>query len=203
MFYTQSIKNYLDALASNQPTPGGGAAAALTGAQGIALLCMVCRLTLGKKRFATHENELTNMVTTFEQQRQYFLDLAQQDIEVFQQVISAYQLPKNTPVEIATRQATIQLALKAASKIPFQLFQSCNLLLPLANTLETIGNPTVVSDIIVGKNLLFSSLLGARANVEANLVMITDQEFCQNQRNIITLSINNLKTNFLALWPSC
>lgn len=191
MLYTQSIQNYLDAVASNQPTPGGGAAAAITGAQGIALLCMVCRLTLGKRRFAMHESEISIILTTLEQQRQYCLELAQKDTEVFQQVIAAYQLPKNTKTAITTRTITIQSALKAATAIPLELLETCHQVLPIAKKLHTLGNPSVISDVMVAKYLLTASLFSAKANVEINLAGITDQEFCQTKRETMELFLGD------------
>lgn len=191
MLYAQSIQDYLDAVASNQPTPGGGTAAAITGAQGIALLCMVCRLTLGKRRFAMHESEISIMLTALEQQRQYCLELAQKDIEVFQQVIAAYQLPKNTKTAIATRTLTIQSALKAATAIPLELLETCHRILPVAKKLQTLGNPSVISDVMVAKHLLTASLFSAKANVEINLAGITDQEFCQTKLKIMELLLSN------------
>ena len=51
MIASQSVDRYLDRLASGDPTPGGGAAAALHAAQGAALVAMVARFTTGA-RFA-------------------------------------------------------------------------------------------------------------------------------------------------------
>lgn len=184
---TQSVASYLDALASSQPTPGGGAAAALTGAQGAALLCMVCHLTLGQRRFVAHANELTSLLVTLEQQRQLLLQLAQQDTEVFQQVISAYKLPKTDAAGLTHRAAAIQLALKAAAEVPLQVFQLCNAILPIVEKLATIGNPAVGSDVTVARHLLLATALSAKANVEVNLTGITDQEFCQITRDVMAL----------------
>jgi len=192
MLNMQSLAEYLDDLASSRPTPGGGAAAALTGAQGIALLSMVCHLTLGKKKFAAIESEIASVLATLEQQRSYLMGLAQQDVQVFQLVMAAYKLPKGTPLEVAARANTIQEALKAASKIPFDLFISCLKMLPLADRLEKIANPSVLSDVVVGRYLLFAGLLGAKTNVDVNLVGITDEVFCREKRDYMQRALAGL-----------
>ena len=48
----QSVSELSAALASKQPTPGGGSAAALAGALGAGLVSMVCRYTVGRERYA-------------------------------------------------------------------------------------------------------------------------------------------------------
>lgn len=183
MLHTQTLISYLDALASKHPTPGGGAAAALTAAQGTALLSMVCRLTVGKKKFATQENVVTTMLAAFEQHRHSCLTLAHKDTEAFQAVMAAYKLPQDTAVALAVRNASIQTALQAAAEVPCALFMVCGEILPLADTLEQIGNPSVVSDVLVGRYLLLASLLSAKANVEVNLANIRDKQFCQAKRD--------------------
>ncbi|HKX05877.1 MAG TPA: cyclodeaminase/cyclohydrolase family protein, partial [Methylomirabilota bacterium] len=55
----QTIGAWLDALASAAPAPGGGAAAAVNAAIGAALIEMVCRLTIGRPRYARHEPALS------------------------------------------------------------------------------------------------------------------------------------------------
>lgn len=182
MLKMQSLSDYLTDLASSHPTPGGGTAAALTGAQGVALLSMVCNLTLGKKRFAGVEAEILSILEFLERQRPYLIELAQRDMEVFQAVMTAHRLPKTTPSDTAARAHALQSALKASAQIPFDLFTTCMQLLPFADRLENIGNPSVLSDVVVGRHLLFAGILSAQANVEANLVLITDEQFCLEKR---------------------
>lgn len=52
MIKDQKITDFLNDLKSEAPAPGGGAVAALTGAQGAALIMMVANLTIGKKKYA-------------------------------------------------------------------------------------------------------------------------------------------------------
>ena len=164
----------------------------MTGAQGIALLSMVCHLTLGKKAFANVESEIASILETLEPQRLYMLELAQHDIHAFQSVMAAYRLPKGTLLEIEVRTNAIQHALKASAQIPFELFKSCLDIFPLANRLEMIGNPSVVSDVVVGRYLLFAGLFSAKANVDVNLAGITDEAFCQEKIGYMQRALANM-----------
>lgn len=47
----QKVSDFVAATASKEPTPGGGAIAALTAATGAALAEMVANLTFGKKGY--------------------------------------------------------------------------------------------------------------------------------------------------------
>jgi methenyltetrahydrofolate cyclohydrolase len=184
MLEEQSLADYLNALASHQPTPGGGTAAAITGAQGAALLSMVCQLTLGNARFAAIQGEIASISSIIEPLRLHLLALAEEDMRVFQAVMATYQLPKDTDAAKAMRTAALQQALKNAANTPFNLFKTCLELLPIADRLEEIANPSVLSDVIVGRHLLFAAILSAKVNVEVNLAaIINDTTFCQEKRN--------------------
>ena len=186
MLKQQSIEAYLSDLASRSPTPGGGAAAAITGAQGVALLAMVCNLTLGKEKFSPVGPEVRTILEKLEKHRSTMLDLAQQDVDVFQAVRAAYQRPKAMPDDLESRKEVIQASLKAASEVPCQLVGVCAEALSLTSIVRKIGNPSVLSDVTVGEHLLVAALLSADANVEANLVSIDDVAFCQSKRSFVS-----------------
>ncbi len=77
MYLEQSLQNYLDELASFQPTPGGGSAAALSGAMAAALASMVVRLTQGKADYASVQQEMETLLQHTEQLRLRFQQLMQ------------------------------------------------------------------------------------------------------------------------------
>jgi formiminotetrahydrofolate cyclodeaminase len=110
------IQVFLEELAGSSATPGGGSASALAGAMGAGLVGMVCRLTIGKKRFTNVEDELRRVLEEAEALRQQLSDLADADIQAFDQVMAAYRLPKETQEDQAARQAAIQRALQAATR---------------------------------------------------------------------------------------
>ncbi|MEQ1531686.1 MAG: cyclodeaminase/cyclohydrolase family protein, partial [Methylococcales bacterium] len=83
----KSVQNFLDELASKSATPGGGSAAALMGAQGAALVSMVCNLTIGKPKFAEVEAEMQEVLSKAEALRSQLTSLVHADIDVFNQLM--------------------------------------------------------------------------------------------------------------------
>ncbi len=62
MFIDKSLKDYIAATASGDPTPGGGSVAALVGGLGSALISMVSNLTVGKKAYSELDEEIQNQI---------------------------------------------------------------------------------------------------------------------------------------------
>ena len=104
----QTVVQFLDALASSAPAPGGGSAAALSGALGAALVSMVCNLTLGKAKYADVQDEISALVEQSEALRHLLIDLLEADVKVYSGVSRAYKMPRKTREEKAARTATIQ-----------------------------------------------------------------------------------------------
>jgi methenyltetrahydrofolate cyclohydrolase len=163
------LKPYLDDLASASPAPGGGAAAAVTVAQGLALLAMVCNLTIGKKKFVAVEAQAKDILERVTTMRAESLSLAEADMNAFRGVMDAYRLPVETDAQKADKQAALTHATRAAAEPPFRLMELAAMALPLADRLEKIGNPNVLSDVLVGRHLLIAGFRSSRENVEVNL----------------------------------
>ncbi len=117
----QRVIDFVAATASKEPTPGGGAIAALTGATGAALAEMVANLTFGKKGYEEVQSEMEELQTKSEAIRNRMLELSQADADVFNIFMNALGLPKNTDEEKATRTAAIQQAYKDAAMVPFEI----------------------------------------------------------------------------------
>ncbi|MBE0436491.1 MAG: cyclodeaminase/cyclohydrolase family protein, partial [Methylomicrobium sp.] len=77
----KSLKTYLDELASKAPTPGGGSAAALMGAQAVALVGMVCNLTIGKPKYAEVEAEMGVLLDRSEALRERLTGMIKADVD--------------------------------------------------------------------------------------------------------------------------
>ncbi|MDU5754989.1 MAG: cyclodeaminase/cyclohydrolase family protein [Veillonella sp.] len=107
----QRVIDFVAATASKEPTPGGGAIAALTAATGAALAEMVANLTFGKKGYEEIQDEMEELQTKAEAIRNRMLELSQADADVFNIFMNALGLPKNTDEEKAARTAAIQQAL--------------------------------------------------------------------------------------------
>ena len=90
----QRVIDFVAATASKEPTPGGGAIAALTGATGAALAEMVANLTFGKKGYEEVQSEMEELQTKSEAIRNRMLELSQADADVFNIFMNALGLPK-------------------------------------------------------------------------------------------------------------
>jgi len=173
----QKVTEFLDALASNAPAPGGGSAAALSGALGAALLSMVCNLTLGKKRYADVQEDITELVGKTEALRHRLTDLLEADVEVFTGVSAAYKMPRETPEDKAARSAAIQDALKVATQVPLDVAKACVDVIELCTQTAEQGNKGAVSDAGVAVLMAEAGLRSAALNVIININAIKDEAF--------------------------
>lgn len=173
------VNVFLEELASSSATPGGGSAAALAGAMGAGLVGMVCRLTIGRKRFADVEDELRGVLNEAETLRLRLTDLADADTQAFDQVMAAYRLPKETPAEQTVRQTAIQSALQGATQVPLETARACGTVIKLAAQVIEKINPNALSDAGAAALLAQAGLKGAQLNVAINLADINDPIFVQ------------------------
>lgn len=173
-----SCEEFLEKLASKEPVPGGGGAAALGGAIGAALASMVANLTLGKEKFLAVESEMLRLAAASEYLRQELLQLAQEDASVFEAFMNCYKMPKATDAEKALRQAKIQEAAKMAAEIPLKIGEKSLAVLLLAAEAAELGNPAVITDAAVAALLARAAVRSAVYNVKINLNLINDRDYC-------------------------
>lgn len=177
MLITKPVNEFLDELASNSPAPGGGSAAALAGAIGSGLTAMVCNLTIGKKKYLGVEEEIKNILEKIETLRAQFTELIDKDTAVFNKVMEAFGLPKDTEDQKALRTAAIQSATKEAALVPLEIMKHCIDALALAKTITEKGNVNSVSDAGVSALMLNAAAESAALNVKINLASINDVDF--------------------------
>lgn len=103
-FTDYSCKDFITVLSGKAPVPGGGGAAALAGAIGIALGNMVGSLTVGKKIYAAVEEDIIQCKKKADEITARLLDLVEKDAKAFEPLSAAYGMPKSTPEEIEKRQ---------------------------------------------------------------------------------------------------
>ena len=113
-----SIDEFLARLASKDPTPGGGSAAAIMGAMGAALISMVCNVSFGKKGYEAAEPELREVCAQSEALRSRLTAMVAEDVSAFGELMAAYKLPKETDEEKQRRSLAIQASLKRATEVP-------------------------------------------------------------------------------------
>lgn len=175
MISSETINDYLARLASREPTPGGGAAAALHAAQGAALVAMVARYTTGTK-YEQHAELVTRIISSADGLVDQALGLADADEHAFQGVIDAYKLPNGTDDLKAARTASIQDALVQAAKTPAQLILLAGAVVDLATELFDVANPNVISDVAAAADAARAAATTARVNIDINVVAIKDTE---------------------------
>ena len=174
-----SCQEFLEKLASNAPTPGGGGGAAMAGALAVALTSMVGNLTVGKEKFAQYEAEVQELLAKAEALRLELLDLVNADAEVFDSFMTCYRLPKNTDEEKQARNQAIQNAAKEAAEIPLKIAESCLEVMKLAERMAIIGNPGAITDAAVSAIMARAALRSAVYNVVINLKLIKDEAYNQ------------------------
>ncbi len=174
------MDDFLRALASGDPVPGGGSVAALEVAIGAALLSMVSELTLGRKRYASVEEEVLGIRAQSDNMRSRARALVDADSVAYGRVAEAMRLPRDNDDEKEHRRRTIQAALKRAVEPPLSTMQAAQEGMVLATRLAAIGNASAVSDVGTAAHAFLAGYLSAKLNVDINLASIRDEAFVQS-----------------------
>ncbi|MEO8681211.1 MAG: cyclodeaminase/cyclohydrolase family protein [Vicinamibacterales bacterium] len=176
-FATFTVQQFLDALASPDPTPGGGTAAAITGAMGASLLIMVAGLAKSRTNSDDEKAALAQARAPLTAVRDRLVQLADADTAAFDEVMGAYRLPKASDEEKAARAAAIERALQLATTAPLETLTQCALGIEVAMVVAANGNRSAASDVGVAIGLLEAAAAGADANVRINLESLKDLSF--------------------------
>ncbi len=163
---------FLDDLAASSPTPGGGAAAAYGGAMAAALVAMVARLTIGKKKYAEVEAQMKEIVTQAERLRGELTRAVQSDSAAFDQVMTAFKLPKETPEQEKVRTAAIEKATLKAAEVPLDVAEKSVKVMALAERVTALGNLNAISDGASAAAMAHAALTSAGYNVRVNLASL-------------------------------
>jgi formiminotetrahydrofolate cyclodeaminase len=190
MYLDRQLREYLDNLASAEPTPGGGSTAALSGAMGAALVCMVARLTLGKAEYAAVRTEIEEIVQKAEVLRARFQVLMSEDMEAYGRLSGCLKLPKATTEEKADRTRAIQAALVDAALVPLEMAERAVELMHYCQRIAEIGNKNVLSDIAVASTLASSAASGASWMVRVNIQGLKDQAQAEELNDRLNAAFN-------------
>jgi formiminotetrahydrofolate cyclodeaminase len=176
-FVDEPLSRFLDALSNIEPTPGGGTAAAIAGAMGVSLLMMVAGLPKSRAGTEDERVRLSEARASLASVRDRLTNLADADTDAFNQVMTAYRLPKGTDEEKSSRKEAIQRALRGATTAPLETLRAAGDAMRLARVVARHGNRSAASDVGVGIALLDAAAKGAAANVRSNLSGLQDQTF--------------------------
>ena len=182
MIKDKSIQVFLDELASKASTPGGGSAAAIIGAMGAALISMVANFTVGKKGYEDVDAEAQAILDKSENLRAQLTGMIKADVDVFNRVMGAYGMAKDTDEQKAARTNAIQSALKEAADVPLACARISADVIKLSLPIAEKGNRNVISDAGVAVLAGQAALRSAALNVYINIGGIKDEAFVTDRR---------------------
>jgi formiminotetrahydrofolate cyclodeaminase len=178
----KTCSEFIEVLASKAPVPGGGGAAAMGGAIGMALSNMVGNLTVGKKKYADVEGEVKELIAKGDKIIGQLKKLVDKDAEVFEPLSKAYGLPKNTPEEAKFKEETMENCCKVACGVPMEIMRAAFDGIKIHARMGEIGTMIAISDVGCGVVFLKSALIAGSLNVIINLNTIKDQAFVSATR---------------------
>ena len=159
----QSVEEWLKAVASRQPTPGGGSVAAHIGANATALFAMVAR-------FSRNPPFGPAFADALDQHTARFLELGADDAAGYQQLKKTLKTAKAQP----TNQADLDAGYIAAADAPMRIFELTALVARQFIAVYPTTNPNLASDTQMVALLLEATFASALLNIQINL------RFCQN-----------------------
>jgi len=173
----KTVTEYLEKTASGEPVPGGGSIAALSAAAAASLTEMVANLTIGKKGYTSVEAEMRDIARTASKLRDKFIGDIDNDPQAYQQVLAAFQMPKNTQTEKQRRSGAIQEGFKNAARVPMSVAEDGIKIMDLAEKVIRKGNKNAVTDAAVAVMAARTAVMAALVNVKINLTAIKDKAF--------------------------
>ena len=187
---------FINQLAAGTPTPGGGSASAYAGAMAAALVAMVTRLTLGKKKYEGVEGQMQSILDEIGALQAVLQAAVDADAAAFKDVMAAYKLPKDCDDEMVTRKEAIQKATIEAAQIPFQTARKSLRVMQLAIQAASLGNPNAITDAGTAAAFAHAAITGAGYNVRINTLTIEDENIV-NQLIAELTSIENRSVQFM------
>lgn len=174
-----SLKDFVFSVADRTTAPGGGSVAAAVGSLGAALGSMVAKLSYGKKAVEANDPIMRKLIPIFHSSSKRLSLFVDADTDAYKDYVSAMKLPKNTPEELAVREAAMEAGIKNAIHVPLQLARHIDKLWDPCLELAQYLNFSSASDLLVGANCLLVAVKSATYNVQTNLKDCTDENFNQ------------------------
>lgn len=178
----ETLIGYLDALASSSPTPGGGSAACIVGAQAAALVAMVARITGSGSVYVAVHPLAQEIAKRAEDLRRDLLKARERDEEAYGAVSAARLLPKTNEHEKALRATALQKALRGAAEAPLTAMALALDVLELAQRARKLENPHLISDLACASDFAAAAFSASAHNVRVNHLGMKDDPLVAEQR---------------------
>jgi glutamate formiminotransferase len=176
------VEPFIEQLAAPTATPGGGSAAAASGAMAAGLASMVASMSRGKKAYVQYESQLSEAIARLSQLREELKSAIDADAESYNLVMKAYKSARSPNGDAADGDAAVSAALKQATSVPLGVAEKVVEVAEIAAELKPITNPNMKSDLTTAIALAKAALEGALANVEINLDSLKDETFVTETR---------------------
>jgi len=177
------LRDVLDAFAATAPAPGGGSAAALTGALGVSLLLMAVSIRMSKTPESTDPSELTDAAGRLRSLRTEMTALVDRDAEAYAAVLEAVRMPRSDEAARIRRQEALALAMRTATDVPLETMRACCRALRDASLVASQAVRSTRSDVGVAIELLRAAVRAAGITIDANLDSSEDVEYAARVRD--------------------
>lgn len=191
-FRHSTLEAFTTALASGEPVPGGGSAAAVAAALAASLSGMVVRLSLGRPAFESHAALHREALAASDAARTRFLALADDDAAAYAAYRAARSLPRQSAAEVAAREDATRHAARRSADVPLSVVEACCGLVELVERLAGRSNPHAASDLDCAALLLDAAARAAAANVLVNLPAVGDEAFASQARGTVAARLTRV-----------
>jgi formiminotetrahydrofolate cyclodeaminase len=161
-FLDEPVRGFLDQLAARTPTPGGGGAAAVTGAMAAGLVAMAARFS------ARQLPEAGELAEEADRLRRRLAQLAEEDAQAYAAVLEALRGPGEAGSG-EQRETQWREALLGAAIVPLEIAEIGAQVALMAARLAETGNPNLRGDAVTGAVLAAASARSAACLVDINV----------------------------------
>jgi len=165
-----SVTDFVEATAAKTPTPGGGSVAGVVGALGVALGRMALNFTLGKKKYAEHEEFHEHLARRLETAGAMFESLVADDVAAYR----LYQAAMKKPDDAPDKASAVQLATAAAIDVPREVTKLALAVLEDLKALGPTSNPYLITDLLAAGVLAVAAAKLSDYNVRINVPYVKD-----------------------------